>query len=232
MGPAIRLRILSGHTLIIAVVLIPAGDVVMAATERGSLQVQIVADDMCCQGCAQKIAGQLYAAPGVTSVEADIPNRIVKVTANRTAKLTLERLWRAVEKGKGGPSKLITADATYTLTRPGELEPERRLASGRYVIEAPQLGVPADAQSIAKRLYSVRGVQHVSIDAAKSTLLIQSSANEQLSMWILAAIMQQTGSVPATIAGPHGLLNIKRAASQLGRSAAVPSQVNTQGGVR
>src|SRR5262245_10993163 len=79
-----------------------------ANMQAGVWKVQIVADDMCCNGCAQKIGAQLYAAPGVTAVDADVPNRLVVVTAKPSSKLTAERLWAAVEKGNGGPSKLIT----------------------------------------------------------------------------------------------------------------------------
>ncbi|HEX2474232.1 MAG TPA: heavy-metal-associated domain-containing protein, partial [Lacipirellulaceae bacterium] len=103
--------------LLILAATISANDCCSAAQEHVYINVQITADDMCCQGCAQKVAAQLYAAPGVTTVATDVPNRTVKVTAKPSAKLTLERLWRAVEKGKGGPSKLVTAQATYTLIK-------------------------------------------------------------------------------------------------------------------
>jgi copper chaperone CopZ len=232
MRQTIKTRFLPGHILLVAIAAMQTDSLAAAAYERGNFKVQVVADDMCCQGCAQKIAGQLYAAPGVTSVEADIPNRIVKVTANRTAKLTLERLWRAVEKGKGGPSKLITAEATYTLIRPDKLKPEQRLPAGQYVIRAPELGDQTAAERIATQLSSIRGVLHMRIDATTNSLIIQSTVDEPLSMWTLCAVLQQEDKVPATIGGPHGLLTIERSVSRQANSGAFPSQANAQGEVR
>ena len=102
----------------------------IAVAQQTVFKVQIVADDMCCKGCAQKVAAQLYAAPGVTSVQADVPNRLVTVTAKPSPKLTVERLWQAVEQGKGGPSKLVTPQATYVLFRAESLPAEQRLPIG------------------------------------------------------------------------------------------------------
>jgi copper chaperone CopZ len=232
MGPTRKIRFLAFHALLNAVAIMSGSGQIMAANERDTFRAQFVADDMCCQGCAQKVAGQLYAAPGVTSVEADIPNRRVKVTASRTAKLTLERLWRAVEKGKGGPSKLITAEATYTLTRPSQLKPDQRLPPGRYVVEGEQSDDQEAALNVAQRLKTVRGVQHVRVDPAESAFYIRCTSDESVSMWTLAAIMEKAGRIPMTIAGPHGLLRVERTAVQSARAAVAPLPGNTTGGVR
>ena len=83
------------------------GVYVQAAVPPGSYQVQIVAADMCCKGCVQKVTGQLYAAPGVMEVSANLENRTVVVTVSQK-KVTLEQLWQAVAAGKGGPTQLTT----------------------------------------------------------------------------------------------------------------------------
>ena len=93
------------------------GKSAQAATPQGAYQVQIFAEDMCCKGCAQKVAGQLYAAPGVTAVDANLKTKTVVVTVSQQKGATLEQLWQAVAAGEGGPTKLTTADATFTFAR-------------------------------------------------------------------------------------------------------------------
>lgn len=183
----------------------------LAAKEAAHIEVRIVADDMCCQGCAQKVAAQLYAAPGVTDVRTDVPQRLVKITAKPSPKLTLERLWRAVEKGKGAPSKLITAQATYTLTSREREPPSERLPVGRYVIKVAELQQTADLQPIIASLRSMSGVQHVDADMSQQTLTIQSSSNQPLSEWALVRVVKQAGSVPVCVSGPFGSLAIEYA---------------------
>lgn len=183
----------------------------LAAKEAAHIEVRIVADDMCCQGCAQKVAAQLYAAPGVTDVRTDVPKRLVKVTAKPSPKLTLERVWRAVEKGKGAPSKLITAQSTYTLTRLEQEPPSERLPAGRYVIKVAKPQHAADLQPLIASLRSMSGVQHVEVDVSQQTITIQSSSITPLSEWALVRVVKQAGSVPVRISGPFGSLAIEYA---------------------
>jgi len=64
-------------------------------------QVQIVAEDMCCQGCARKVSGQLYAARGVKEVGVDMTTHTVTVSLPESKAATLGQLWHAVERGDG-----------------------------------------------------------------------------------------------------------------------------------
>jgi copper chaperone CopZ len=184
-----------------------------AAAPAAVWRIQIVADDMCCRGCAQKVAAQLYAAPGVTSVEADVPKRTVVVTAKPSAKLTLHRLWQAVEQGKGGPSKLVGPQGIYSLKPLESLKPEDRLPSGQYALVVRELKDKQSAQAIANALYAIRGVSNVSVDVEKRTLLVQTSDIPALSPWALAAAAEQAKAEPVTISGPHGLFTIEELAT-------------------
>ena len=203
----------------------------MAAAQQGVLEVQIVADKMCCKGCAQKVAAQLYALPGVTSVDADVPNRLVTVTAKPSPKLTPDRLWRAAEQGKGGPSKLVTPRAAYVLTRAENLKPEQRYSAGHYSLEVRSLQDNEAVQTIANQLYAVRGVEHVSIDANRR-LLIQSKKDASLSPWALAGAAEQARGDLIAIGGPHGVLTIERLADQQTATAARSTYPQVQGGIR
>lgn len=204
----------------------------LTAKEAARIEVQIVADDMCCQGCAQKVAAQLYAAPGVTDVRTDVPKRIVKITATPSPKLTLERLWRAVEKGNGAPSKLITSQATYTLTGLEQEPLSERLPAGRYVIMVAKPQHAAELQSIIASLRSLPGVQHVDVDVSQQTITIQSSSNQPLSEWALVRVVKQAGSVPVRVSGPFGSLAIEYALERVEHSAAQQSNSHSGGGIR
>jgi len=202
-----------------------------ATAQTPVVKVQIVADEMCCHGCAQKVAAQLYAAPGVRSVEADVPSRVVTITAKRSPKLTLERLWSAVEKGKGSPSKLMTSQATYALKRSASLKPDQRATSGRYSLTVLTMTNKESAQQIANNLYAVRGVKGVSVDVAKRTLFVESAAKTILSPWNLAAAVESAHHEPTAILGPHGLLTIERPVSADSETA-VRSTRPAQGEIR
>jgi copper chaperone CopZ len=193
---------------IAALTLACTGQLSASAAPADVLKVEIVADDMCCNGCARKIAAQLYAAPGVTSVEADLPSRVVMITAKASPKLTLERLWNAVEKGKGGPSKLETSQASYVLIRPSSLTLEQRSVGGRCSLTIRSMKTKENAQQIANQLYAVGGVKKVSVDVDKCILLVDPDVNVALSPWILAAAVQRARHQPDAILGPHGLLTI------------------------
>ena len=118
-----------------------------AAAQGATERIQIVAPAMCCKGCAQKVAAQLYTAPGVSNVEADVPSHTVTVTFKPSPKLTLGGLWLAAEKADGKPSKLVTPQATYTLQRPEQLQLTEPLAPGRYWVVVQQLATNDGAAS-------------------------------------------------------------------------------------
>jgi copper chaperone CopZ len=209
-----------------------AGPCRLSAKETGRIEVRIIAGDMCCQGCAQKVAAQLYAAPGVTNVATDVPKRIVTVIANPSPKLTLERLWRAVEKGKGVPSQLITSEATYTLTRLEQLTSSERLAPGQYMIEMAAPQDAADIEKIATLVRSMPGVQRVDPDVSRRTLSVQYVGNVALSEWALVRVVRKSGHLPVRVAGPFGSLAIEYASESRLHTAAHRSNRSMQGGVR
>jgi copper chaperone CopZ len=229
-APTNKIRIAVKLLVVAATMSVPVCH--LAAQDPVYIHVQITADDMCCQGCAQKVAAQLYAAPGVTAVAADVPNRIVKVTAKPSPKLTLERLWRAVEKGKGAPSKLVTAQATYTLTKPERLKPSERLGRGQYIIELAEFPGAGQVQKTISLLEALPGVQDVTPDASTRTLKIESATDKPLSEWTLIGVIKQSGQSPLHVAGPQGRITIEHAARKPGPTAAHPSRQTYLGGLR
>lgn len=215
---------------VLAVILIAAASARSAETVRPieTATFQIVADGMCCNGCAKNIAAQLYAAPGVTNVQADVATHTVVVTAKPSPKLTLEKLWDAVEKGKGKPSKLTTPAAAYALTRLEELTPEERPTAGVYTVVVAELKDKTAAEKIAKNLYAIEGVQSVSFDAQQQALIVQPASGAYLSPWKLGGTVEQAQAQPLVITGPHGRFTIER----LAEAETVSSRTNNRGEVR
>lgn len=203
-----------------------------AGQGAADVQVQIVDEKMCCNGCAQKVASQLYALPGVKSVEADVPNRLVTVTAQPSSKLTLDRIWHAVQQAKGQPSKLVTPRATYSLTGPENLKPEQRMPVGRYSLVVRTMDSKESAQQIAHQLYAVQGVTKVSMDLAQQALFIESADKAVLSPLALAGAVERAGHEPIAVGGPHGLLTIERQERANATAAANRNYPQTQGGIR
>lgn len=200
-----------------------------AAGQTAPQKIQITVPAMCCQGCVQKVAAQLYAAPGVSNVEADLASHIVTVTFKPSPKFTLGGLWLAAEKGDGKPSKLVTPQATFTLQRSEQLQLSEPLAQGRYWVVVQQLEFNNGAQSISKHLRMLRGVKNVTLDAASRTFFVESDANVPLSPWGLIAAVEQSGHNPESITGPHGLFTIKR---PIEKAARATTTQQTQGAVR
>lgn len=189
-----------------------------AAVQTAMEKIQIVAPAMCCQGCAQKVAAQLYAAPGVFNVEADLATHTVTITYKPTPKLTLGGLWLAVENADGKPSKLVTSKATFTLQRPEQLNLSEPLAPGRYWLVVQQGESGIGAQSISKHLQMLRGVKNVTLDAASRTYFVESDVNVPLSLWGLNAAVERSGHSTVSITGPQGLFKIERAAVEAARA--------------
>ena len=211
-----------GAAALVAVVLaVAAQGQLAAAATSATATYEITADDMCCAGCAKKIAGQLYTAPGVMKVTSNVKARTVVVTAKPSPKLTVERLWNAVEKGKGKPSRIVASGVTYTLKRPAELSPAEQPAAGVYTLAVAELQ-PAAADNAAKSLQAVRGVTSVSIDAANGALIVEPARGVVLSPWALIGAAQQAKVYPVAIAGPHGRLTIEAAAAADAQLSARP----------
>jgi copper chaperone CopZ len=189
-----------------------------AAATSATATYEITADDMCCAGCAKKIAGQLYTAPGVMKVTSNVKARTVVVTAKPTPKLTDERLWNAVEKGKGKPSRIVVSGVAYTLKRPADLSPAEQPAAGVYTLAIADLQ-PAAADQAAKSLQAIRGVASVSIDAANGALIVEPARGVALSPWALIGAAQQAKVQPLAVTGPHGRLTIEAVAADAQLSA-------------
>jgi copper chaperone CopZ len=202
-----------------------------AAAQQGVLKVQILCNDMCCDGCAQTIAAQLYAAPGVTKVEADVPGRLVTVTAKASPKLTLERLWSAAEQGKGGPSKLVGPAATYSFVKPESLKPEQRWPAGKYFVVLRTLEDKERAQAIADQIHTIRGVERIQIDMAQRALFIDTAPDATLSPWAVLTAVERAQAEPHVVGGSYGVFIVERPANAA-RAAAQPASTQSQGAVR
>lgn len=202
-----------------------------AAGQQDALEVQIVADGMCCQGCAKKVAAQLYTAPGVMNVKADVPNRLVTITAKPSPKLTLEKLWKAVEQAKGKPSRLTTSDAIYTLIGPDKLKPEHQPLAGAYMLFVAEMHDMERAEKVAAQLRTIRGIESLSVDLTGGALLVKPAANVQLSPWALVTAARQTEELPIAVTGPFGRIDIEPVTQQAAR-AVLSSRQPVQGAVQ
>lgn len=185
---------------------------------------EITADEMCCGGCAKKVAAQLYTAPGVSNVKANVAGRTVTITAKPSPKLTMEKLWSAVEKGKGKPSKLISPEATYTLT---PLDPATQQASaGVYTVVVVDLKANGVADKVGRELQTIRGVKTVVLHLDQDALVVESHPGVHLSPFALASAVERSGQQPSAIVGSYGQLTIEPS------TAKVSARQATKGSVR
>jgi copper chaperone CopZ len=175
-------------------------------------QVQIVAEDMCCKGCVRKVSSHLYAARGVREVSVDMKSHTVTVALPQPNSAMLGLLWHAVERGEGGPTKLVSAEATYTLIRP---KVEATEAQQKQQLNAP-LSIVIDnlhckgcAKKIAAQLYAVKGITKVSVDMQHETLFVKAQAGTPLSPWNLIHAVTQAKERPLAVNGPYGTLAIE-----------------------
>lgn len=191
---------------------------------------EIIADGMCCQGCAKNVAAQLYAAPGVINVQTDVPTRTVTITAKPSPKLTLEKLWNAVEKAKGKPSQLATSQAVYKLTPTDQLKPDEHPAAGVYTLLVANMHDMKQVERIVAQLRPIRGIESYSVDLAQGALFVKPAPNVQLSPWALAAAVGQAEQSPVAVAGPFGRIRIEPVAQQA--APAVLSRQPAQGTIQ
>lgn len=188
---------------------------------------EITADEMCCKGCAKKIASQLYTAPGVLNVTANVEARLVTVTAKPSEKLTIGRLWYAVEKGKGKPSRLVAPNATVALVGNEQLEPELRASEGQYVVRIPQGSGPAIASKLSSVVQAMKGVRSVAIHQDQSQIVIEMSEEAPLSPWPILSTAGELGLTPVSVTGPFGQLTAESTSG-----AKVSNRIQHSGGVR
>jgi len=178
----------------------------------GDRKVQIVAKGMQSEGCAQSISGQLYAARGVKTVEVDLDTQIVSVSLAPKKSATLGQLWKAVEQNEGGPTKLVTTEATYTLTpievqsRPGQ--PPQKLSSALYIV-VDNLHCMGCAKKISAQLYTLKGVTNVRADLKKDTITVEARPGTLVSPWQAIAAVAKAKERPLAVTGAHGTVSIE-----------------------
>lgn len=225
-----RMRLLSERWMAIAV-LVAATTAGQAAPPTSSLErVEIVAEAMCCKGCARKVSGQLYAARGVREVGVEMSTHTITVSLPSPNATTLGQLWEAVEKGEGGPTKLVTAEATYSLVRPdveGGGLPDPSTRPPTIVID--NLHCKGCAKKIAAQLYAVKGVTKVSVDLERETLYVQSRPNMTPSPWRLIGAVRNARERPLAVSGPYGTLAIEWATKPAPKHHQQAQQTNSGG---
>ena len=74
----------------------------------------ITIPDMHCQGCAKKVAAQLYQVRGVAAVQANVQAKTITVNPQGQAILSPRALWEAVEKADKQPTRLEGPNGTFT----------------------------------------------------------------------------------------------------------------------
>lgn len=199
----------------IAVCVVATNAPAFAAAPRLSAgQVQITDEAMCCAGCARKVSGQLYATRGVKEVGVDMKLRTLTVSLPQPTPVMLGQLWHAVEKGNGTPTKLVTAEATYTLVRP-EADPATEPSTTPQRVASPltividNLHCQGCAKKIAAQLYTLKGVTRVSVDMEKEMLFVETHRDVQLSPWALIDAVAKANERPVAIFGNYGELRIE-----------------------
>ncbi len=70
-------------------------------------------EKMCCKGCAQKIAAQLYVLRGVKEVRYDLKQKVVIVVPQSQKRVSPRSIWEAVVKGKDQPIRLAGPAGTF-----------------------------------------------------------------------------------------------------------------------
>lgn len=176
-------------------------------------RVEIVAEGMCCKGCARDISGQLYAAKGVKSVEIDMDRHVVSVSLSPDKKTaTLGQLWDAVEQHEGDPVKLVTAEATYTLTPPKDFTAAGNspvAANSSISIVVDNLHCMGCAKKIGAQLYALKGVTKVHADLQRDTLTVETRSKTPISPWQAIAAVMKAKEFPLAVTGSHGTLSIE-----------------------
>ncbi len=202
------------------------GKSTQATAQQSSYQIQIVAEDMCCKGCAQKVAGQLYAAPGVTAVDANMKNKTVTITMSQQQGASLEQLWQAVAAGEGGPSKLTTAEATFTFAQHEASAGNQSPPKGTTYVVIDNLHCKGCAQKIAAQFYTIRGVSKVNADMKQNTMIVKNNGQD-LSPWALIGAVTNAKERPVAIVGVSGRMDIAWSTPKTTSAHQTSNQSNT-----
>lgn len=94
----------------IAFALTTAGSVSAAEPAHTTINVE----KMCCKGCAQKIASQMYVVRGVKEVRINMEKRLVFVIPQPNTNVSPRAMWEAVVKGEDKPLRLAGPSGTFT----------------------------------------------------------------------------------------------------------------------
>jgi copper chaperone CopZ len=94
-----------------------------AVQQMGATQ-HIVADNLHCQGCAQKIAAQLYALKGVTKVSVDMKRETLIVETNPTTPVSPWLVIDAVSAAEARPVAIRGNYGTLAITWAAEAAPK------------------------------------------------------------------------------------------------------------
>ena len=68
---------------------------------------------MCCKGCVQKVASNLYVIRGVREVRCSIEKQVVFVIPQQSVDLSPRAIWEAVEKTDAQPLRLAGPHGTF-----------------------------------------------------------------------------------------------------------------------
>lgn len=88
-----------------------------AANAAEPIYTTINVEKMCCNGCAQKIASQMYVVKGVKEIRVNLDKRIVFVIPQQNKVISPRAMWEAVEKGEDKPLQLAGPSGTFN-TKP------------------------------------------------------------------------------------------------------------------
>lgn len=105
------------HTLAtrLAIALFMATVLLLSQSQAAKTQFTTVyVKDMHCNSCAKKIAGKLYAVPGVVSVKTNYKKGTAVVTPQKSKTPSPKALWEAVEAATFKPVKIASPLGTYT----------------------------------------------------------------------------------------------------------------------
>ncbi|QDU93796.1 heavy-metal-associated domain-containing protein [Lignipirellula cremea] len=85
----------------------------LTAAEPEPVWTNVKVRDMCCAGCAQKIAARLYTVRGVKEVRANVQQKTLYVAAQPNVVLSPKAIWEAVEKAKDLPLRLAGPNGVF-----------------------------------------------------------------------------------------------------------------------
>ncbi|WP_442483376.1 cation transporter [Aeoliella sp. SH292] len=173
-------------------------------------RLQVVAEKMCCAGCARKVSSQIYTVRGVRSVSVDLATHTVSIEHGQLSAPVLGQIWNAVQVADGGPVTMTTGEATYRLTVPEDpkaIEAHRRMGKSQQ-ISFVELKDPQQAQLVASKLQEITGVAKVSVDMPSQTITVD-VADKPISPWSMLQVIRAAGATPAAFLGNYGTLAIE-----------------------